>query len=327
MRRFCHAILSLTFLCGFALSCKAASKQEEADALMKQAAALSLFQANDAPPFRLRLHLKLAGMRSGSVEGNYSWASNAHGQWRQELTFADFVQLQGGSADRQWQKRSVDFEPKPSAWVLNLVNNLHRLTIRPDEELEKINREGPLRCLEFRAGSDGRRSVCFDKDGLLTSVMLSDPDTVYEYSNYTSLAEKRFPRSLRVTWNGRHVVDAELQELTSDRDISDDTFVAPPGAIERASCWSPQGGHLLKKVQPLYPITARDQYQTGSVTLYIEITKDGTVRNPQVIQTAGLVLNDAALTAVKQWQFAPYMCGNTPIEMEDEVTVIFSLLL
>ena len=82
---------------------------------------------------------------------------------------------------------------------------------------------------------------------------------------------------------------------------------------------------LVTKVTPIYPESARQQRQEGIVTLFAVIETDGSVQNATVIQTAGKDLDEAALTAVRQWRYSATMCGSIPIPVETELTVNFKL--
>lgn len=54
------------------------------------------------------------------------------------------------------------------------------------------------------------------------------------------------------------------------------------------------------------------------------IGKDGTIRELQV--KSGLpVLAQAALDAVKQWRYRPYMLNGEPVEVDTQITINFTL--
>lgn len=66
------------------------------------------------------------------------------------------------------------------------------------------------------------------------------------------------------------------------------------------------GLHILKRVEPVYPETARIQGIVGVVRVALTVTADGTVEGAYVQETSGnLALDQAALRAVAQWRFQP----------------------
>jgi periplasmic protein TonB len=85
-------------------------------------------------------------------------------------------------------------------------------------------------------------------------------------------------------------------------------------------------GLLLKKIEPLYPIIAQRAHIQGSVQLRAIISKDGTIENLQLI-SGHPMLAPAAIEAVKQWRYRPYILNGEPLEVETTVFVNFHLNL
>jgi protein TonB len=83
-------------------------------------------------------------------------------------------------------------------------------------------------------------------------------------------------------------------------------------------------GLLIKKVQPSYPPLAKQARIQGHVLLQAEISKDGTIQNLQLI-SGHPMLAPAAIEAVKQWRYKPYLLNGEPVAVETQVDVIFSL--
>ena len=63
----------------------------------------------------------------------------------------------------------------------------------------------------------------------------------------------------------------------------------------------------MHKVQPIYPDEAKRALVEGNVMLAVIIDKDGTTQDPRVIDSASPLLNEAALKAVKQWRYRPFL--------------------
>jgi protein TonB len=83
-------------------------------------------------------------------------------------------------------------------------------------------------------------------------------------------------------------------------------------------------GLLIKKVTPNYPPLARQARIQGSVVLQAEISKEGTIQNLQLI-SGHAMLAPAAIEAVKQWRYKPYLLNGEPVAVETQVVVNFSL--
>ena len=81
-------------------------------------------------------------------------------------------------------------------------------------------------------------------------------------------------------------------------------------------------GLLIKSVQPVYPAQALAMHLQGAVQLLATISKDGNVTNLK--QVGGdAVLGHAAMDAVKQWKYKPYLLNGEPLEIQTEITVNF----
>jgi protein TonB len=81
---------------------------------------------------------------------------------------------------------------------------------------------------------------------------------------------------------------------------------------------------LIKRVEPAYPMQARNQRLQGKVTLSATIATDGSVPNVDVVNGPP-VLAEAAKTAVKNWRFNPAKLNGTPIQIQKEIIVYFAL--
>jgi TonB family protein len=77
-------------------------------------------------------------------------------------------------------------------------------------------------------------------------------------------------------------------------------------------------------VPPVYPPIARAAHVTGTVVLQALISKDGNVRALSVISGPPM-LYGAAIDAVRQWHYKPYLLNGEPVEVDTHVTVNFSL--
>lgn len=83
-------------------------------------------------------------------------------------------------------------------------------------------------------------------------------------------------------------------------------------------------GNLIYRVQPLYPPLARSARIQGTVLLRAFISRTGTIENLQAISGHPMLI-PAALDAVRQWRYRPYILNGEPVEVETQVTVNFSL--
>jgi protein TonB len=83
-------------------------------------------------------------------------------------------------------------------------------------------------------------------------------------------------------------------------------------------------GLLVRKVNPAYPPLARQARIQGTVVLHAQISKDGTIQGLTLI-SGHPMLAPAAIDAVRQWKYKPYLLNGEPVEVDTEVQVNFTL--
>jgi len=83
-------------------------------------------------------------------------------------------------------------------------------------------------------------------------------------------------------------------------------------------------GLLVYRIEPTYPPVARQAHIQGVVLLTAVSDKDGNIQNLQVV-SGHPMLAPAAIEAVKQWRYKPFLLNGQPLEVETTVTVTFSL--
>jgi len=83
-------------------------------------------------------------------------------------------------------------------------------------------------------------------------------------------------------------------------------------------------GLLIKKVAPVYPPQAMHMKIQGAVQLIATISKDGDITNVKVL-SGDAILGRAAIEAVKQWKYQPYLLDSQPVDIQTQITINFKL--
>jgi periplasmic protein TonB len=83
-------------------------------------------------------------------------------------------------------------------------------------------------------------------------------------------------------------------------------------------------GLIIRRVQPAYPPLARQARIQGPVVLQAEIGRDGSIQNLRLI-SGHPMLAPAAIEAIKQWKYKPYILNGEPVEVETTITFNFTL--
>jgi periplasmic protein TonB len=83
-------------------------------------------------------------------------------------------------------------------------------------------------------------------------------------------------------------------------------------------------GNLLRKIEPQYPQMAKVAHIQGDVLLAATISKGGAIENLHQI-SGHPILVQAAMEAVKQWKYKPYLLNGEPVEVETTIKVSFKM--
>jgi TonB family protein len=109
--------------------------------------------------------------------------------------------------------------------------------------------------------------------------------------------------------------------ITSRRSVPMPPAYAPRGSLADANL---SIGKLNRHVSPFYPPDARQQRVEGIVKLRAMIGKDGIVQSVEPVSgPPQLVL--AAMSAVREWRYDPTRLDGSPVETEDDISLIFRL--
>jgi TonB family protein len=83
---------------------------------------------------------------------------------------------------------------------------------------------------------------------------------------------------------------------------------------------------LIYKVEPEYSEEARKAKYQGTVVVLVEVDPNGRVRNPRIVHSIGLGLDEMALEAIKQWKFRPGYKNGEAVTVAATIEVNFRLL-
>jgi protein TonB len=83
-------------------------------------------------------------------------------------------------------------------------------------------------------------------------------------------------------------------------------------------------GLRVKMVPPKYPKKARKKGIQGTVLLHVMISKTGDVTTVELVSGDPL-LASAAIDAVKQWKYKPFLLNGQAVEVDTQIQVNFTL--
>lgn len=172
---------------------------------------------------------------------------------------------------------------------------------------------------------------CFDPSTLALRIVYSN-EFVQSYNQLVKTQGHYVARQVDVRYGGLPVFSVSVESMNGIN-ATDPAFTPPANAtLERGALTSPNDqrndvavGHLKKKIAPTYPASSKMNYEQGKVVLAGTIGKDGTVHDLEVLAAPSNNLAQAAMDAVKKWQYTPYLLNGNPVEVETTINVIFSL--
>lgn len=122
------------------------------------------------------------------------------------------------------------------------------------------------------------------------------------------------------TFGAQGTGDSNASTWTVNSQISNPTVMSPTVRMSQGVTQ----GMALRKVAPRYPKAARKARVQGRVVIAGTISKEGTLKNLRVL-SGPPELVDAALDAVRQWLYRPYVFMGRPVEVDTQITVNFTL--
>lgn len=81
---------------------------------------------------------------------------------------------------------------------------------------------------------------------------------------------------------------------------------------------------LTRRVEPAYPVLARQTGREGRVELHAIIATDGTMQSLEVLSGDPLFYN-SALAAVREWRYRPTVLNGQAVEIDTRITVLYKL--
>ena len=81
---------------------------------------------------------------------------------------------------------------------------------------------------------------------------------------------------------------------------------------------------LVSRVEPIYPVLAKQIGQSGKVELHAIIGEDGTIQSLEAVGGDPMFFA-SAMQAVKQWRYTPTMLNGQAVKVDTYITVIYNM--
>ena len=143
---------------------------------------------------------------------------------------------------------------------------------------------------------------------------------------------KSYDRARELAVAAKTAADKAAADAKSERERSDAEAArkakAPAGRSAKAVAPLRVGGQVrppirIKEVPPVYPAIAKSAQVQGDVVIEATIDEEGKVADARVVKSVPM-LDQAALDAVRQWEYQPSLLNGVPTPVVMTVTVKFT---
>ena len=333
MNRASFALFALLALWSPVL--RAADRPDQQQALRRIEQAVSKTNIFDLTSFQMKANVQIDN-QGKRLDGRYQLLWNGPDQWREEISFPGYSELQVGGKGTVWIQRNPSFFPL-RIWNLHAalgfgsgvgadvgIASFVQSGLIPNDTIKKVHSRkehvDKLTCFEI----EDERKVGFD-------ICISDATEVivrnssYNDRDFQPVGTKLFPRFLSFEEDRKEVASINIVELTSPAQFPPGSFTPPPGVPPRDGCINPVPFRIAKKVPPSYPQTARQNHIQGTVAVDTWIGMDGVPRVGQVVSHASPDLEAATSNAIVQWRYEPAICDGKPVEVQTVVKIKYTL--
>ena len=271
------------------------------------------------------------------LDGRYQLLWNGPDQWREEITFPEYDEVQVGGKGTVWIQRNTAFFPL-RIWNLHaalgfgsgvgsgpaLGESFIQSGLTAKDTIKKVHSRkehgDTLTCVKVEDEHKLSSDVCINEAlGVIVR------NSSYRDRDFQPVGGKVFPRFLSFVEDGKEVASINIIELSTPGQFSPGSYTPPPGVSPRVGCMNPAPFRIAKMIYPEYPQTARERHIQGTVAVDAWIGADGVPRIGRVVSHASPDLEKSSLNAIAQWRYDPATCNGTPVDIQTVLKVNYTL--
>lgn len=229
------------------------SKQQEGIKLIEQAVAkTNIFEL---PSFQMKASVQIEN-EGKLVNGSYQLLWNGPDQWKEEIRFPEYTEIQVGGKGMVWLQRGPGFLPLHifdlhSALGFGSASaqgSLVQSALAPTDKVKKIHqrkeRGEAETCVEYETEVKASWEICINE----VTNTITRPSSSFEDKDVQPLGGgKVYPRHLSLVEEHKTVATANITEFTTPGQFSADSFTLPAGVSAHAGCMNPTPARLIKK--------------------------------------------------------------------------------
>ena len=287
--------------------------QDLLDAAARQA---SLLEGSPRP---FEMNVDFSAQFDTSRQGHLRLRWEAKDRWWSKVTVGPFEQVKFQDGEKTYTLRNTDFTPTQVRDLMRLLHvgkDFDKLEVRKDKQ--RVDQGVTLDCMqaERRDLKNDRSEICVNVN---THEIASDTRKGFEdvvnraqFSDFADFEQHRYPRRLEWLKNGKTIITASVTGL-SDAPLDPQLLVPLQGAIERRDCANIKPPSMVKQAELSF---GGRSGLNGSSTVEITVLADGKVGGIHVLQSAGPVIDDLVVEAIRASKYKPALCGTEPVVAE-----------
>jgi len=308
-------------------------------ALMRSALKLNNLDGEGVEPWHIKASFQLFD-EQGSVtdEGTYEefWASPTQskrtfiGRNFSETTYGSKAGLvlsdvKGDTPDLMLAARDNLVTPMP--YFPSIIENTTYTAKTLDGGTLKLTCVTPIARLS--PGPVDTSIYCFDRDEPLLRVATRPSTSDQTFHNqFLRFDNRAIAGELKMMHNGKPNLTLHIESASVIDPSEKVDFTAPPDAVAATMRIQVSGGVAAGMLQyskvPAYPPEAHSNHISGTVVLQGTIGQDGKIKKLKAL-SGPKELQQAAVEAVLQWRYRPYLLNGKPVEVMTTINVVFNL--
>lgn len=218
------------------------------------------------------------------------------------------VQAHAEPAETAGQPAPTAVSTKPSASIANMAEHPHGKGVLQNAAKIESAKIGPAKIEPARDSSQGANAA--DPAASASRTISLPAVSPHSATRLPDARSEPDPPTVVVAANNGE----KLNNLSS--------APTPLPSVELRVSQGVTEAKILRKVEPVYPPAAFAQRLSGTVTITATIAEDGSVPEVKVLKGEP-ILAAAAVAAVRQWRYSPFLLNGKPIAVQKAITIIF----
>lgn len=247
-------------------------------------------------------------------KGTYELLWTSPDKWKEKVFAMNFSQLRIKDGDGIWETRQPAYQSLRVWQLMQALAFSNRLSLSKNETLGAIKTKqkngAGERCVEVKLSGAKLRELCFNDASELVTEHYIPSDRTYEFTNYSTIGTRAFPREIKVYDGNKLATDFSVTEIEQNPPTDPSSFVRPQDAKWRNWCSNPEPAIPL----PIYiagPIPL-----VRHVTVFGTIGTDGAWHDLHILESGGKPADESVLDELKKTRFKPATCAGVPVTAE-----------